>query len=78
MNITAITVLVEIDGQICLAPINPETAHVFIGMLPVYQPSNGKTAQLIKLPPDITKHVYAIGKALAERKQPANQGEGRE
>lgn len=76
MNITAIITLVEIDGQVCLAPIDPERYMLFVGMLSAYQAGDQKEARLIKLPPDIAQHVYAIGKALAARKQPTHQGEG--
>lgn len=78
MNITAIMTLVEIDGQVCLAPIDPERYMLFVGMLSAYQTGDQKESRLIRLPPDIAEHVYAISKALAERKQPAHQGEGRE
>lgn len=78
MNITAIMTLVEIDGQVCIAPIDPERYLLFVGMLPAYQAGDQKAAKLVKLPRDIAEHVYAISKALAAHKQPAHQGEGRE
>lgn len=64
-NISGISIYIQVDGQLCLAPITAESATLFVGMLPVFQHGQPKEAQLMRLPEEVAKHVAAAGQALA-------------
>ena len=73
MEIQRISVFVEIDGRVCLVPIAPEKAEIFIGMLPAFQSGEQKEARLIVLSPKVVEHVtaagYEFGKCVMEAQQ---------
>ena len=64
MNITGISVYIEVDGRQCFAPIKPECAELFVGMLPAFQALGDGKARMIKLPGSVWKHVRAAGSAM--------------
>lgn len=65
-HVTAISVYLMVDGQLCLAPISPESVHMFVGMLPAFQHDQPKTAKLIAMPPAVAQHIEAASRTLAE------------
>lgn len=67
-NITAINVFIEIDGQQCIAPIKPESANIFMHMLPSFQGNEDPKAgaNLSKLPPAAVDHLLATRRAIWE------------
>lgn len=75
-QITGISVYLMVDGQLCLAPIFPECAAMFVGMLPAFQRDQPEAAKLIAMPPAVAVHIEAASRALAEcvDKQSAARG----
>ncbi|WP_315128037.1 hypothetical protein [Comamonas antarctica] len=65
-HVTAISIYVMVDGQLCLAPISPDGAAMFIRMLPAFQPGQPEAAKLVAMPAAVAKHVEAAGRALGE------------
>ena len=65
-HVTAISVYLMVDGKLCLAPISPESIHMFVGMLPAFQHGQPKTAKLIAMPPAVAQHIEAASRTLAE------------
>lgn len=65
-NITKISVYIEADGKLCLAPIAAECAEMFVGMLPAFQEGSPKAAKLLLMPKDVADHVEAAGRALGQ------------
>lgn len=65
-QITGISLYLMVDGQLCLAPISPESVHMFVGMLPAFQHDQPKTAKLIAMPPAVAQHIEAASRTLAE------------
>lgn len=64
INIEAIAVYVQIDGKVCLAPIAEESAHMFVQMLPAFQPGLPEKTKLIQMPDAVASLVNAAGVAL--------------
>ena len=64
MNIAGISVYIEVDGRQCFAPIKPECAELFIGMLPAFQALDSRKARMIEMPESVWKHVRAAGTAM--------------
>ena len=64
MNITGISLFIEVDGRQCFAPIKPECAEIFIGMLAAFQDSDGRAARLLQVPDSVWQHVKAAGRAM--------------
>ena len=56
-EITSINVYVEIDGQQCIAIIDPQMAQMFMGMLGAYQPGQPDGARLTRLPDEVSGHL---------------------
>lgn len=65
-HVTAISVYLVVDGKLCMAPISPESATMFVGMLPAFQQGQPAAARLIGMPPSVAQHVEAAGRALGE------------
>lgn len=75
-NITAVTVVVEVDGQVCLAPINADAALAFVGMLPAFQGTKTSgAATLYRLPPHLAAHAADFGKHLSAHVNRLKQGQ---
>ena len=66
-RITAISVFVEIDGRLCLAPIAPESAQMFVSMLSAYQSNPDKGATLYPVPDEARACVYQAGQIIGGR-----------
>lgn len=66
MNIQAISVFIQVDGQKCFAPIQPEFAELFMRMLPAFQHGDGKTGTLLVMPEEAARHVEAAGQAIGD------------
>ena len=73
-NITAISVFVELDGRLCLAPIAPDSAQLFVSMLSVYQGDPDKGVTLYPVPDEARACVYQAGQIIGER---INKGRGK-
>ena len=67
MAITAINVLVEVDGKQHIAPIRAEAADLFMGMLGAFQKEGAAGATLVPLHDDVAKHLIATRRALLKR-----------
>lgn len=65
-NITSISVFIEADGQVCLAPISAELAPLFLGMLPAFQDGQPKAAKMLVMPKEVADHVQAAQRALGK------------
>ena len=65
-EITAISVFVEVDGLLCVAPVRPELSALFVGMLSAYQSGDEKETRLFPVPDDVRQHVFDAGSALQE------------
>lgn len=67
LNITAISVFIEIDGRLCLAPIAPDSAQIFVNMLSAYQSNPEKGVTLYPVPDEARECVYLAGQIIGER-----------
>lgn len=65
-NITKISVYIEADGKVCLAPISAELAPLFLGMLSAFQEGQPKGATLLVMPGEVAAHVHAAQRALGK------------
>lgn len=65
-NITAISIFIEVDGRLCLAPIAPESAQIFVGMLSSYQSNPDKGTTLYPIPDEARDCVYRAGQIIGE------------
>ncbi|MEG0937941.1 MAG: hypothetical protein RSE32_03330 [Comamonas sp.] len=63
-RITAISVFVEFDGRLCLAPIAPESAQIFVSMLSAYQSNPDKGVTLYPVPDEARECVYQAGQII--------------
>lgn len=68
-NITAISVFIEVDDRLCLAPISPESAQIFVSMLSAYQINPDKGTTLYPVPDEARACVYRAGQIIGERIQ---------
>ena len=66
-NITAISIFVEVDGRLCLAPITPESAEIFVSMLSAYQDKPDQGTTLYPVPDEARECVYRAGQVISER-----------
>lgn len=64
--ITAINVFVEIGGMQHIAILDPRMAQIFLGMLGAYQSGQPNIARLTTLPDDVSEHLLATRRALAD------------
>lgn len=67
MTVTAINVFVEVDGQQCLAIIDPAMASSFMHMLPAFQKGQPDDARLSALPDEVAEHLIKLRRTLLER-----------
>jgi hypothetical protein len=67
MKIDGITLLIAVDGKLCLAPIKAEAAELFVGLLPPLQPGDPeKGTMLLNLPPHLAQMAQELGTALQD------------
>lgn len=67
MEITAINLFIEVDGEKYIAPIRAEAVDLFIGMLPAFQGEGAKSASLVALPDEVSRHLIAARRELLAR-----------
>lgn len=63
-KIDFVAVYVVIDGKVCLAPIDAESAEAFVAMLSAFQTGRPKGTRLIPMPDLVARHVQAAGLEL--------------
>lgn len=64
MNITAINVLIQIDGKEHIALINHEMAEMFVQMLGAFQSSPGNGTSVIPLPTNVVTQIDIMREEL--------------
>lgn len=65
-DVTAISVFLKVNGRLCLAPISPDCAAMFVSMLPAFQHGQPEAAKLVAMPLAVAVHIEAAGRALGE------------
>lgn len=64
MNITAINVFIEVDGEQCMAVIDGTRVEMFMGMLPAFQSKGAARAELVRLPAEVADRLIETRCAL--------------
>lgn len=66
INIEALAVYVRVDGETFLAPISPERASMFLGMISAFQSGSPEKTNLIRMPGSVAELVDAAGAELGK------------
>lgn len=64
MKVEAITVIVQIDGKVCLLPIDRDVGELFVGMVSVCQTGSPKKTKAIALTPPLVEKAREFGALL--------------
>ena len=65
MNIEQVAIFIRVDGRTTLAPIDPNMAEAFVGMLSAFQTGTPNETKLVVLPKHTVKQLGAMTAALA-------------
>ena len=71
-KITAASVFIEVNGELCLAPI--ESPEMLVHILPMCQAGTSSETRLVKMPPEVTKLVMKAGQIIGKRVARAQGG----
>lgn len=64
INIEALALYVRVGGKTFLAPISPERANIFLGMVSAFQTGAPEKTNLIAMPDSVADLVDAAGAEL--------------
>lgn len=64
INIEALALYVRVDGNTFLAPISPDRAAMFLGMVAAFQADTPEKTRLIRMPDSVGDLVDAAGQEL--------------